>query len=161
MTAEEIIAELGLVPHPEEGGFFVETWRSPLGFGPVDGYATRCVGTAIYYLMTPAAKSRMHRLPGDEVFHHYGGAPVEILMLHPDGRGELVVLGPDLRGGERPQVVVPGGVWQGSVVRTGGAWSLLGTTMAPGFVFEDYAHGDIAALQARWPAWAEAIAARG
>lgn len=160
MNAAEVIAALGLVPHPEEGGFYVETWRSPLSFGPVEGYATRCAGTAIYYLMTPAAKSRMHRLPGDEVFHHYLGAPVEMLLLHPDGTGEIVVLGPDLAAGHRPQVVVPGGVWQGSIVRPGGDFALLGTTMAPGFAFPDYVHGDVGALAAAWPAFAEAIAAR-
>lgn len=162
MTADEVIRALGLVPHPEEGGFYRETWRSPFGFGPAPGFASRSAGTAIYYLMTPRAISRMHRLPGDEVFHHYAGDPVEMLLLRPDGGGELVRLGCDLATGARPQVIVPGGWWQGSLVVPDGpsGWALLGTTMAPGFAFPDYAHGDVEDLAARYPDWAGPIRAR-
>ncbi|MCB9665012.1 MAG: cupin domain-containing protein [Alphaproteobacteria bacterium] len=144
MDADEIVRLLDLQPHPEEGGWFVETYRSAEALGE------RSLSTAIYYLLSGTSISAMHRLPGDEIFHHYLGDPVEVLLLHPDGRHELVVLGPDLRAGHRPQLVVPGGVWQGAVLLHGRA-ALLGTTMAPGFAYADYAHGDIDALAAAWP----------
>lgn len=159
MTADEVIALLGLQPHPEEGGWFAETWRDTRPVA-VDGVSSTHLHTAIYYLLSPTSISAMHRLPGDEVFHHYLGDPVDMLLLHPDGRHAHVTLGPDLRAGQRPQVVVPGGVWQGSLLRPGGAWALLGTTMAPGFAFADYVHGDVEALAAAWPAAAAAIRAR-
>lgn len=161
MTPEEVIALLGLQPHPNEGGWFVETWRSPLPTGPHPGITSRCVGTAIYYLLAPGSISAMHLLPGDEVFHHYAGDPVDMLLLHPDGSHAQRGLGPDLRAGDRPQIVVPAGVWQGSLLRPGGRWALIGATMAPGFAYEDYVHGDVEALAKGWPEVAEGVRARG
>jgi predicted cupin superfamily sugar epimerase len=95
-------------------------------------------------------------LPSDEVFHFYLGDPVSMLQLWPDGTGRIVILGPDVRAGQSPQLVVPAGVWQGSWLASG-AWALLGTTMAPGFDFADYEAGDRLALTRAYPAFAEII----
>jgi predicted cupin superfamily sugar epimerase len=119
---------------------------------------TRSAGTAIYYLLTPDTFSALHRLSTDEIFHFYLGDPVEMLHLLPDGSGRVVLLGNDLYVGDRPQIVVPGGTWQGSRLVSGGRFALMGTTMAPGFDFEDYEHGDGNALTERYPAFAEHIA---
>jgi len=166
MTADEIIRLLALEKHPKEGGYFRETYRSraavdrahlPSGYtaGPRD----RALGTAIYYLITPDSFSALHRLPGDEIFHHYLGDAVEMLMLHPSGRGEVVRIGKDLAAGESPQVVVPGGTWQGSRLVAGGAFALLGCTMSPGFDYADYAHGRRDELVAQFPEHAAATRA--
>lgn len=157
MRAEDVIETLGLVPHPEEGGFYRETYRSKSAFSPGAPFTgERSVGTAIYFLLTPSTFSEMHRLPGDEVFHFYLGDPVDMLLLHPDGRGQTLTLTSDLSSG-RPQILVPGGVWQGSRLRSGGAFALLGTTMGPGFEFSDYESGTPALLES-YPEYAEAIA---
>lgn len=150
MTADEVIAFLQLQPHPVEGGFFRETYRSA-GSLARDG-ASRSISTAIYYLLTPKTVSALHRLPGDEVFHFYAGDPVRMLQLWPDGSTRTLTLGADLKAGQVPQLVVPGGVWQGSVLVDGGSWALLGATMAPGFDYADYTSGDRAELMARYPA---------
>src|SRR3954449_10473135 len=152
LTAEEVIAALALEPHALEGGFFRETYR----VGHMHGQE-RPLTTAIYYLLTPDTCSALHRLPGDELFHFYLGDPVEQLHLRPDGSGEVVMLGPDLLAGQRPQVLVPGGVWQGACLAAGGRLALLGTTMSPGFAYPDYMAGDRADLTARYPAFAEMI----
>jgi len=145
LTAEQIRALLKLEPHPIEGGYFVETYQSALRIPraslPTFYSSDRAAGTAIYYLLTPDTFSALHRLPGDEVFHFYVGDPVEMLQLKPDGSGEVVVLGHDIAAGMRPQHVVPGGVWQGSRLRAGGSYALLGTTMSPGFDYKDYESG--------------------
>jgi len=148
MTAEEVIAHLKLQPHPVEGGFFRETYRSnePLKRGKDD----RSISTAIYYLLTPKTVSALHRLPGDEVFHFYMGDPVRMLQLWPDGTTPTLILGTDLNAGQVPQLVVPGGVWQGSLLIEGGSFALLGATMAPGFDYGDYESGDRAELSARY-----------
>lgn len=156
MEAEDVIALLGLEPHPEEGGFYRETYRTKSDFepgGPFDGI--RSVGTAIYFLLTPETFSEMHRLPGDELFHFYLGDPVDMLLLYPDGTGETRALSSDLTIG-RPQILVPGGVWQGSRLRLGGSFALLGTTMGPGFEFSDYERGTTALLESH-PDYAEGI----
>ncbi len=161
MTAQEIIEYLQLQPHPVEGGFFRETYRSatalPASVLPTHG-ATRSVSTAIYYLLTPATVSALHCLPGDEVFHFYLGDPVEMLQLWPDGSHRVLHLGTDFAAGQVPQLVVPGGVWQGSRLRPGGSFALLGATMAPGFDYADYADGHHVDLATRYPAMAQMIA---
>ena len=154
LTPEEVIAALGLEPHPLEGGFFRETYRTPQKMHGQE----RPLATAIYYLLTPTNISALHRLPGDELFHFYLGDPVRQLHLRPDGSGEVVTLGPDLLAGQRPQVLVPGGVWQGACLAPGGRLALLGTTMTPGFAYPDYITGDRADLTTRYPAFAEMIA---
>ena len=103
LSASEIVEALGLEPHPE-GGYFVETYRAKLtlpgaALGP--GYAgERSAATAIYYLLTPDSFSALHRVRSDEIFHFYIGGAVEMLQLYPDGSGQLVMLGPDLRRGK-------------------------------------------------------------
>src|SRR5262249_47262764 len=87
----------------------------------------------------------------------YLGDPVRQLHLKPDGSGEEVTLGPDLLAGQRPQVLVPGGVWQGACLAPGGRLALLGTTMAPGFAYPDYQKGHRDELSRRYPHFAAQI----
>jgi uncharacterized protein len=156
LTAAELISLLELQPLPREGGYYRETYRSrDLSSGTPH---VRSAGTAIYYLLTPETSSALHRLPTDEIFHFYLGDPVEMLHLLPDGSGRLVILGNDLRAGHRPQIVVPGGAWQGSRLVSGGRFALMGTTMAPGFDFADYEHGHRDVLVRHYSAFAEHIA---
>jgi predicted cupin superfamily sugar epimerase len=146
---------LQLEPLTGEGGWFCQTYSSvetlPGGSKPLS--------TAIYYLLTDEADSfsAMHRLPGDEVYHFYLGDPLEMLLLYPDGGSEVLTLGQDLAAGQMLQLVVPGGVWQGSRVRPGGKFSLLGTTMAPGFVPADYQAGERDLLCRQYPDQRELI----
>jgi predicted cupin superfamily sugar epimerase len=160
MTAEDLIAALDLRPLPLEGGYYRETYRSAdlLPAGTLPRYTTpKAAATAIYYLLTPDTFSALHRLPADEVFHFYAGGPVEMLQLSPDGQGRVVTLGSDVTAGQRPQVVVPRGVWQGSSLLPGSPFALLGTTMAPAFDFADYEAGDRDALTRQYPAFADLI----
>ena len=155
MTVDEVKALLGLRPHPVEGGWYVRTYESGERVG-VEAFAAgryagdRWTGTAIYYLLEPGTFSEMHRLRSDEVFHFYMGDAVEMLRLAPGEAGERVVIGTDLAAGERPQVVVRRGVWQGSRLVAGGAWALLGCTVSPGFEFEDYEAGVREDLVGEW-----------
>jgi hypothetical protein len=117
----------------------------------------RHTGTAIYYLLEPDTFSEMHRLKSDEIFHFYAGDAVEMLQLRADGGGFVVRIGNRLEEGERPQVVVPRGVWQGSRLAPGGEWALLGCTVNPGFEFADYETGVREGLCEGWPEFSELI----
>jgi predicted cupin superfamily sugar epimerase len=162
MTAKDVKKLLGLTPHPREGGWYVRTWEAGERLA-ADAFADgryagpRRSSTAIYYLLEPDTFSELHVLQSDEVFHHYLGGTVEMLQLHPDGRSEVVLLGKDLLAGERPQVVVQRGVWQGSRLLADEGFALLGCTVSPGFEFEDYASVGAGELIARWPEQAERI----
>ena len=129
LTAEEVVELLGLQPHPE-GGFYRETFRAP---APDGG---RAASTAIYYLLREGDVSAWHRVvDADEVWHHYAGAPLELTLS--DGRERTSLrLGPGLATGERPQAVVPAGVWQAA--RPLGGWVLVGCTVAPAFEFAGF-----------------------
>ncbi len=182
-TASSIIKLLGLKPH-KEGGHFAEVWRAPERLAvnalPPRYSGSRSLSTAIYYLITPESFSRMHRLRSDELFHFYLGDPVEFLLLEPedkgagrmaqgagrkahgagqDGNGHVVTVGSDLSAGHRPMLAVRRGAWQGARLVEGGKYALLGTTMAPGFEYEDYEEGDRGLLVRGYPAFEKMICA--
>ena len=157
MTADEVKRILGLVKHPREGGWYVRAWESA-EFVELERYGgARRTSTAIYYLLEPDTFSEMHVLESDEIFHHYMGAAVEMLQLLPDGESKRAVIGKELNAGERPQVVVPRGVWQGSRLMNDEGWALLGCTVSPGFEFADYKSAGRDELIAKWPSEREMI----
>jgi len=149
--------------HPIEGGYFTETYKSglmiPQSALPSSYPGERSLATAIYYLLTPDTFSALHRLRGDEIFHFYLGDPVEILELPEAGTAEITLLGQDIAGGQKLQHVVPAGVWQGSRLIVGGEYALLGTTLSPGFDYEDYETARQEELIARYPAYNDKILA--
>jgi len=164
MTPEDVKKLLGLKPHPREGGWYVRTYEA-VELVAADAFAhgryegARRTGTAIYYLLEAKTFSEMHRLKSDEVFHFYAGDAVEMLQLKERGNATVVVIGNDLLRGQRPQLVVERGVWQGCRLVEGGRWALLGCTVSPGFEFEDYESGVREQLCARWPEFVEKIRA--
>lgn len=147
--ARDIIAKLGLEPLPHEGGWFRSTWRT-------------AEGSAIYFLITVDGFSALHRLTKDEVWHFYSGDAVELTMLDPrDGAVRFARLSDEVGGRDTPQVVVPGGVWQGARLAAGPTrgWALLGCTMAPAWTEQGFELGQKAELQRLFPVATEQIAA--
>lgn len=142
MTGSEVVDILGLSPLPVEGGMWARTWKDEHGSG-------------IYYLLQPGDFSALHRLDAPELWHHYAGDPVQMLLLEPEGRVRAPVLGDDLAAGQRPCVAVRTGVWMGA--RTAGDWSLVGATMAPPYREEGFELGEAADLVNRYPAAADQI----
>jgi hypothetical protein len=142
--AEATIRRLGLRPHPE-GGFYRETFRSPVSVTLADG-RTRSASTAIHYLLPPGARSAWHRVASDEVWHHYAGGALRLYRL---GMAEVRL------DREQPQAVVPAGVWQAAEPE--GEAVLAGCTVAPGFEFEDFVMGTAAELIAAFPAEAALV----
>jgi len=145
--ARAAIEALALLPHPE-GGFYRETFRAPLAVHPP--YGVRAASTAIYFLLPAGSFSALHRVRSDEVWHHYDGDPVEIHTIGDAGAHAVAILGRDLAIGERPQHVVPAGVWQ-AAVPLGSRFALCGCTVAPGFDFADFEMPARAELASRYP----------
>jgi predicted cupin superfamily sugar epimerase len=141
---ERIAALLGLEPLPDEGGLFRRTH--------IDAHSS-----VIYYLLLAPDFSALHALGAAETYHWYAGAPLLLLLLHPGGAVEEPVLGPDIAGGQRPQVVVPAGTWQGS--SPDGAWSLVGTTTAPPFDWRHFRLGERSDQTTRYASVTPRIAA--
>jgi len=130
LSGNQVIRLLDLQPHLE-GGWFRQTFKDT----PAE--TDRPSSTAIYYMLQAEERSAWHRIDAVEVWHYYAGAPLSLTLSPPDGQGATVhMLGPDLRNGARPQVVVPTGWWQ--TAATLGAWTLVGCTVAPGFDFDGF-----------------------
>jgi predicted cupin superfamily sugar epimerase len=145
--------QLDLQPHPE-GGWFRETWRSPMIFAP-DGYqGTRSVATAIYFLLHPGERSRWHVVRSDELWFWHSGGPLTLRLggdaalgdggaagpapAGPKPAGEVdVLLGPDVLAGQQPQALVPGGIWQ-CAAPAADEPVLVSCVVAPGFDFADF-----------------------
>lgn len=144
LNADEVIRRLALRAHPE-GGFYAETFRSPLLLTLPDGRVRRA-STAIHYLLPPGAWSAWHRVGSDEVWHHYDGGALSLYRLG------LPAVRLDRR---TPQAVVPAGVWQAAEPLEGAV--LCGCTVAPGFEFEDFELGSAERLVEEFPAEARLI----
>jgi uncharacterized protein len=153
-NAQTYIQSLQLRAHPE-GGFYRETYRSPLLMNVTqadqDKLAPRNVSTGIYFLLEQGNFSAFHKIRSDEMWHFYAGQALEVLEISPAGDLRCTRLGPDVLQGEVFQHVVPAHTWFASRVAEGGAFSLVGCTVAPGFDFADFFMADRAALAAAFP----------
>ena len=134
-SADEVIARLGLEYLEGEGVWIGHLWRNDHG-------------NAIYGFLTPEGFSALHVLAEDELWVHVAGAPVEMLLLHPDGGIETATLGHDPDAGQSLTQLVPAGSWQGS--STTGEWSLVTCHLAP--AFSGFTLADAATDLSAWPA---------
>jgi len=163
MDIETLKRSLGLVPLPQEGGFFAESYRSdealPAGHLSARYAGERSLATAIYFLLTHDSFSALHRLASDEIWHHYLGDPVEMLQLREPAAGKVLLLGSDFDRGMRPQTVVPRSTWQGARLLPGGTFALLGATVSPGFEFADFELASREPLLASYPDFSSLIKA--
>jgi predicted cupin superfamily sugar epimerase len=133
--ASDLIATLGLIPHPE-GGYFREIHRSVSQVQPLDGRSARAALTTIYFLLAAGQVSRWHRVASDEVWHHYEGGDLELFTVTADlERTGTLALGASAAGSQ-PVHVVPATMWQAA--RPMGAYALVGCTVGPGFEFADF-----------------------
>ncbi len=128
-TAADIIATLGLKPHPE-GGHYRETFRD----ARTDANG-RAASTAIYFLLAAGERSHWHRIDAVEIWHYHAGAPLTLEIADDNGQ-RAITLGPDLAAGQQPQGIVPPHAWQAA--STAGDWTLVGCTVAPGFDFATF-----------------------
>lgn len=140
MNKEEVIARLQLEPHVE-GGFFRRTYQSE--FEIQVNRQSRSVNTAIYYLLDSDDFSCWHRLKADEIWHYYGGSCLIVYQLDSHGNLITTTLGnlldcPDAV----PQCIIPAGNWFAAAVASPKSFCLLGCTVAPGFVYDDFEVGD-------------------
>jgi predicted cupin superfamily sugar epimerase len=164
LTAQQIIDLLKLQPNSAEGGYFASTYTStltiPQGNGGPTGSQDRSLCSAIYYFLDRDTHSVLHKVTGDMIYHFYGGDPIEMLLLYPEGfakRDEVCVFSNDIAAGGQPVKVITGGTWLGSKLTSGGLWALMGVTMAPGFDPRDYAIGKREELLKEYPQQASLI----
>jgi hypothetical protein len=138
--APETARRLGLAPHPE-GGWYRETYVSPVTFRP-DGYdGPRATATLIHYLLEPGDRSAWHTVGSDEIWLWHHGGPLRLRTSSPGpapaAESEIHVLGPDLTGGQVFQALVPADTWQ-TAEPAGDQEVLVSCLVSPGFDFADF-----------------------
>ncbi len=151
LTADDIRTLLKLEPHATCGfvrATFISEKRIAPGGLPAPFADGRPAGSALYFMVTPGAPVRLHRIRNDQLYHYYLGDPIEVLMLYIDGTTERAVVGPDLRGGQRVQLLIPGNTFH--VIRQR-HWFLGASTEWPGVEPADVEIGDIDTLAAKYP----------
>jgi uncharacterized protein len=154
VTADEIRTLLKLEPNAT-CGFVRITYLSKQQIAPgglpapfADG---RPMGSALYFMVTPTAPVRLHRIRNDQLYHYYLGDPLEVFMLRGDGTVERVVVGPDLRGGQRVQLLIPGNTFHTARLIGKRRWFLGASTEWPGVVPADVEIGKLDELAAKYP----------
>jgi len=146
--AQTLIDHFNMRPLPVEGTYYVNTYIAETT--TADGTPA---GTAILglYADDPPSISRFHRLDADEIWHVYGGDPFRLILLHPDGTSDDIIMGHDLAAGHHVQYVVRAGIWQAGHLIAGGRYAFYGTTMSPGFTAAGFEAGTVSDLLARYP----------
>ncbi|GAL99104.1 hypothetical protein AA0312_0555 [Acetobacter tropicalis NRIC 0312] len=158
-AARSLMMQYHMQPIPVEGGWFSQLQRTPEtipGAALPARYAgvTHPISTAILLLETRSGFSALHRLRTAEVWHFYKGDTIHLLLLYPDGSIRHVKLNAG-----NPAFVVPEGVWQGSAPEGPLGWAFAGTTMAPGFIPNDFEPGNRAQLSRLYPSASQEITA--
>jgi uncharacterized protein len=152
MTPDDVLKLLQLEPNAT-CGFVRETYRAKqqiaaggLAAPFADG---RPLGSALYFMVTPQAPVRLHRIRNDQLYHYYLGDPIEVLLLR--GQGEHVIVGPDLRAGHRVQLLIPGNTFHTARIIGQKRWFLGGSTEWPGVIPADVELGKPDQLTAEFP----------
>lgn len=142
-AAQQIVAALGLLPHPE-GGYYREVFRDEATVmrgtpsGP-SGDHRRSAVTLIHFLVAGHRPTSWHRVASTEIWHHAGGDPLWLDIEEAEGdppSGRSLLLGDPLARPAPAVGIVPAGAWQRA--RSAGTYSLVTCTVAPGFEFEDF-----------------------
>lgn len=129
MTAERMITQLALQPHPE-GGWYRETWRAEAADGQ------RGLATSILFLLRAGERSHWHRVDATELWIFQAGRPLT-LRTYKDGPVVETVMGSDPGAGHALQHAVEPHEWQAADGPDEG-WSLVACVVTPAFEFSGF-----------------------
>jgi uncharacterized protein len=155
LSADEILTLLKLEPNATCGFVrltFVSNQSVATGALTSPFTEARPLGTALYFMVTPSAPVRLHRIRNDQLYHYYLGDPLEVYMLRSDGSTERVIVGPDLRSGQQVQLLISGNTFHTARLVGDGKWFLGASTEWPGVVPVDVELGNVDLLARKYPA---------
>ena len=158
LTAAEIEKLLELKPNATCGYVretYVSTLSIPAGTLPAPFAAKRPTGSGLYFMVTPEEPVKLHRIRNDQLYHYYLGDPLEVLLLR--GAGEHVVVGPDIRAGQRVQLFIPGNTFHTARVIGSKRWFLGASTEWPGVIPADVELGKAEVLAGEFPEVADDV----
>jgi predicted cupin superfamily sugar epimerase len=154
LTPDEIISALKLEPNATCGFVrvtFLSKQQIVAGGLPAPFADGRPLGSALYFMVTPGAPVRLHRIRNDQLYHYYLGDPLEVFLLHADGTTQRIIVGPDLRSGQHVQLFIPGGTFHTARLIGRRRWFLGASTEWPGVVPADVEIGNVEELARQYP----------
>jgi predicted cupin superfamily sugar epimerase len=154
LTAEEIVRLLDLQPNATCGFVrvtFLSKQSIAAGGLPAPFADGRPLGSALYFLVTAGAPVRLHRIRNDQLYHYYLGDPLEVFLLHANGGTERVIVGPDIRAGQRVQLLIPGNTFHTARLVGQRRWFLGASTEWPGVIPADVEIGKLDEMAAKYP----------
>jgi uncharacterized protein len=155
LTADELVRLLELEPNATCGFVrvtFLSKHQLSKGTLPPPFAEARPLGSALYFLVTPGAPVRLHRIRNDQLYHYYLGDPLETILLHSDGTIQRIIVGPDLRQGHGVQLLIPGNTFHTARLLGRRRWFLGASTEWPGVIPADVELGNLEELANRYPA---------
>ena len=159
-SRDEVIRALGLVPMNDGAciGYYKEMYESTVQTATEK---PRPAASSIYYLMSGGLFDPWHRFDGDELLVYHAGAPMNQMLIYPDGTFRTFVLGPNPALGHQPQMIIPAGTWMGFRIADDdpAAWGLYSVFCTPGFSLDAITMTNAAALGAQFPAAADTMKA--
>jgi uncharacterized protein len=162
LTADEIQELLQLEPNATCGlvrNTYVSKFAIAAG-GMLPPLASeRPAGSALYFMVTPHAPVRLHRIHNDQLYHYYLGDPLEVFLLHGNGTVQRAVVGPDLRNGQVVQLLIPGNTFHTARIVGSQNFFLGGSTEWPGVIPTDVEIGDLDRLCGKYPTAADTLRA--
>ena len=149
------VKTLELQKHPE-GGYFKEVYRASELIKKEhlpDRYSgDRNYSTSIYFLIASENYSAFHKIKSDETWHFYYGSPLTLHVLDKEGKYSRIKIGNNPGNGEVFQYTVSRGDWFAASVDEKDSYALLGCTVAPGFLFDDFELGKKETMIKQFPA---------
>ena len=154
LNADEICSLLELEPNATCGfvrlTFLSKQTITPGGL-PAPFADGRPLGSSLYFMVTPSAPVRLHRIRNDQLYHYYLGDPIEVFLLHADGATDRIIVGPDLRGGQRVQLLIPWNKFHTARLIGRRRWFLGASTEWPGVMPADVEIGELDKLAGQYP----------
>lgn len=144
MNKHSLIKHLNLAEHIE-GGYFARTYQS------AHHAENRALMSSIFYLLTDDRPIGHFHLNKSDIMHYFHlGSPITYLTISPSGELETFTLGSDITQGHKLQMLVKGGYWKASALKSG-EFGLLSEAVSPGFEYQDMTLGASEILKSQFP----------
>lgn len=153
-TAQDWIARLNLLPHPE-GGYYREVYRSTFNVSPSNNAKTIGSCTSIHYLLQGEDFSAFHRLAYPELWYFHDGASLDVHSIDPAGNYSVKRLGKGE--GESLSLAIEPGVWFAAEVHDKSGFALVSCVVAPAFDFSVFEMAKKDELIRQWPEHREVL----
>ncbi len=171
-TIDKVVEKLKLNLYPGgTSGYYGEIYKAPECIGkqylPAGFKAEKySLSSTIYYLLPENHILKFHATTANKQFHHYLGGAMQIIMLHPNGTLEKVILGKEILANQVLHLKIPANTYvaasiqltkEQGIQQQSIQYSLIGCTTSPSWEVEDCIRATTQELMEKFPQHEELI----